>query len=97
MHMHKWRTSGVSETSKTESQPIASPLNADKVLGVGWNNSDDSLVFDPTNLIQFVTTAKPCKRSILGASINIINMCHVVRHHGGESVDKIVSETELTS
>ncbi|XP_003741304.2 uncharacterized protein LOC100905131 [Galendromus occidentalis] len=74
MHMHKWRMSGQEESLAQENypmEPIISPLTSDKVLGVGWNNSEDELVFDPNSLIQFVNSAKPCKRSIMGAAARL--------------------------
>ena len=67
MIMHKWRLSGSSNGSVTQSQPIADPFSSEKVLGVGWNNEKDTLVFDPTSLIDSVDKAKPCRRSVLGA------------------------------
>ena len=68
MQMHKWRMSGVPDESDTQGQPIANPLNSDRVLGVGWDNGKDLLLFNPNSLLDFVSQAKPCKRSILGTA-----------------------------
>ncbi|XP_028967508.1 uncharacterized protein LOC100909245 [Galendromus occidentalis] len=43
----------------------------DSIPKVHIIKDEDELVFDPDNLIQFVNSAKPCKRSIMGAAARL--------------------------
>ena len=67
--MEKWKISGCKSLSDEE--PILGSQAPEKVLGILWKRERDVLTFDSKHLVEFIATAKPTKRTLMGAAARL--------------------------